>query len=56
MPVRCYAQRLLYPAILDEELIRAARVEAMMRKSQPQQQDSEDVMSTFYIEMGATGG
>jgi hypothetical protein len=37
-------------------VIKAARLEAMMRKSQPGQEQQEEVMSTFYIEMGVTIG
>ena len=44
-------QYLLYPEIIDESFIRAARVEAKLRKSQMQQADQEEVMSTFYIEL-----
>jgi hypothetical protein len=40
----------LYPEIIDEALIKAARVEAMLRKGQ-QEKSEEDVMSTFYIEL-----
>ncbi|WP_455209719.1 hypothetical protein [Kaarinaea lacus] len=41
----------LYPDIIDEALIKAARVEAMLRKGQQQEPSEEDVMSTFYIEL-----
>jgi hypothetical protein len=41
----------LYPAVADESAIRAARVEAMMRRSQPVPVTQEDVMSTYYIEL-----
>lgn len=44
-------QFLLYPDIIDESFIRAARVEARMRKAQQQKVDQEEVMSTFYIEL-----
>lgn len=44
-------QYLLYPEVIDESFIRAARVEAKLRKSQMQQADQEEVMSTFYIEL-----
>lgn len=41
----------LYPDIVDEALIKAARVEAMLRKGQQLEPSEEDVMSTFYIEL-----
>ena len=41
----------LYPEIIDEALIKAARVEAMLRKGQQQEPSEEDIMSTFYIEL-----
>ncbi len=41
----------LYPEIIDEALIKAARVEAMLRKGQQQEKSDEDIMSTFYIEL-----
>jgi len=45
----------LYPKILNEELLTAARVEAVLRKSQPQlDADEEIVMSTEYIEVSVT--
>jgi hypothetical protein len=46
----------LYLHIIDETAIQAARVEAMMRKYQPRDEAKYDTMSTYYIEMGATGG
>jgi len=44
-------QHRLYPAVADESAIRAARVEAMMRRSQPAPLSQEEIMSTFYIEL-----
>jgi len=41
----------LYPEIIDEALIKAARVEAMLRKGQQEEKSEEDIMSTFYIEL-----
>ena len=41
----------LYPQIIDEALVKAARVEAMLRRQGQQQKSEEDVMSTFYIEL-----
>jgi hypothetical protein len=41
----------LYPEIIDPAFIKAARVEAMLRKGQQQKSDQEDIMSTFYIEL-----
>jgi len=44
-------QYLLYPEIIDESFIRAARVEARMRRTQKQDVKRDEVMSTFYIEL-----
>ena len=44
-------QHRLYPAVADESAIRAARVEAMMRRSQPVPVSQEEILSTFYIEL-----
>lgn len=44
-------QYLLYPEIIDESFIRAARVEARLRRAQMQDVDQDEVMSTFYIEL-----
>ncbi|UCB55550.1 MAG: hypothetical protein JSW45_03210 [Thiotrichales bacterium] len=44
-------QYLLYPEIIDDSFIRAARVEAKLRKAQMQKLDQDEVMSTFYIEL-----
>lgn len=42
----------LYPAVIDESFLRAARVEAMLRKSQPQEEKPDRSMSTWYLELG----
>jgi hypothetical protein len=44
-------QYLLYPEIIDESFIRAARVEARMRRAQKRDACPDEVMSTFYIEL-----
>ena len=45
----------LYPKIINETVINAARVEAVLRKNQPRpEQEEEDVMPTYYIEQGVT--
>lgn len=44
-------QYLLYPEIIDESFIRATRVEARMRRTQKQDVNQDEVMSTFYIEL-----
>lgn len=44
-------QYLLYPEVTDESFVRAARVEAKLRKTQMREADQEEVMSTFYIEL-----
>lgn len=41
----------LYPETVDERLIQAARVEAMLRRSQPMSHAQEEALSTFYIEL-----
>ena len=42
----------LYPEVIDESFLRAARVEAMLRKSQPQEEKQDESMSTWYLELG----
>ena len=42
----------LYPEVIDESFLRAARVEAMLRKSQPQEEMPDRSMSTWYLELG----
>ena len=45
----------LYPKIIDDRLLNAARVESVLRKNQPQlDTQAEDVMSTEYIELGTS--
>jgi hypothetical protein len=44
-------QYLLYPEVIDDAFIRAARVEARLRRLQIEDIDQEEVMSTFYIEL-----
>jgi hypothetical protein len=50
-PLLVAQQYRLYPEIIDASLIRAARVEARLRKSVPEDNDSESVMSTYHIEL-----
>ncbi|MBI1424822.1 MAG: hypothetical protein GC149_15355 [Gammaproteobacteria bacterium] len=42
----------LYPEVIDTSFLRAARVEAMLRKSQPSQETPDRTMSTWYLELG----
>ena len=45
----------LYPKVINQSFINAARVEAVLRKNQSQlEQQEEDVLSMEYIEMGVT--
>jgi hypothetical protein len=41
----------LYPEIIDREVIDAARVEARLRKTLPENTQPQDIRSTFYIEL-----
>ena len=41
----------LYPEVIDPSFIRAARVEARLRRSQQREVIQDEVMSTFYIEL-----
>jgi hypothetical protein len=41
----------LYPEIIDADAIQAARVEAVMRRSQAPAPNEEETLSTFYIEL-----
>jgi hypothetical protein len=50
-PLLVAQQYRLYPEIIDVSVIRAARVEARLRKSRPEDNDSESVMPTYYIEL-----
>ena len=45
------AQYRLYPEIIDEEAIKGARVEAMMRKTHPAEAEKDDALSTWYLEL-----
>lgn len=42
----------LYPDVIDESFLRSARVEAMLRKSQPTEEKPDRSMSTWYLELG----
>lgn len=44
----------LYPDIRDEALVNAARVEAALRRTVPQDDDEDKVMATYYIELNVT--
>ena len=44
----------LYPLILDEAAITAARVEATLRRNQTQEDEEEKAMATYYIELNVT--
>jgi hypothetical protein len=44
----------LYPQIIDDSQILAARVEAELRRSQSAPERQEDALSTFYIELNPT--
>lgn len=46
----------LYPELADAALIQAARVEAMLRRSQAGREETTGTMSTFYIELNPAGG
>jgi hypothetical protein len=46
----------LYPEIADAAVIQAARVEAMLRRSQVNRDETAGSMSTFYIELNPAGG
>ncbi len=50
-PLKVARQYRLYPEIIDQDLIDAARVEARLRATLPAQRKTEKVMSTFYIEL-----
>jgi len=50
-PLLVAQQYRLYPEIVDATAIRAARVEAMLRRSAPQDREGEGVLSTYYIEL-----
>ena len=44
----------LYPDIMDDALIKAARVEAALRRNVPRDDDEDKVMATYYIELNVT--
>lgn len=44
----------LYPAILDEAAIQAARVEATLRRNDVKEDEEEKAMATYYIELNVT--
>jgi len=44
----------LYPSIVDTEAIKAARVEALLRANEPANEDSDETMATYYIELNVT--
>lgn len=41
----------LYPEIIDNAAINSARVEAMLRHSQPEPEEEENILSTWYLEL-----
>jgi len=51
-PLKIAQQYHLYPAILDQKIIDAARVEARLRGTIPEENSGESIMSTFYLELG----
>jgi hypothetical protein len=44
----------LYPAVVDPESIQAARVEALLRASDPSGDTEEETMATYYVELNVT--
>ena len=44
----------LYPAVLDEAAIKAARVEATLRRNDLKEDEEEKAMATYYIELNVT--
>ena len=44
----------LYPTLIDQPALHAARVEAALVRSQPRPKNQDDVMSMSYIELGST--
>jgi len=44
----------LYPTILDEAAIKAARVEATLRRNEAQEDEQEKALATYYIELNVT--
>jgi hypothetical protein len=50
-PLLVAQQYRLYPEIIDMTAIRAARVEAMLRRSRTDERDGDSVQPTYYIEL-----
>jgi hypothetical protein len=50
-PLLVAQQYRLYPEIIDTTAIRAARVEALLRGSRPEDRDIDSVLPTYYIEL-----
>jgi hypothetical protein len=50
-PLLVAQQYRLYPEIIDATAIRAARVEAMLRRAAPQDRAGDSVLPTYYIEL-----
>lgn len=50
-PLLVAQQCRLYPEIIDTTAIRAARVEAMLRGSGPEERNDDSVLPTFSIEL-----
>ena len=44
----------LYPLILDEAAIKAARVEAILRRNEVVENEEDNIMATYYIELNVT--
>lgn len=44
----------LYPAVIDQQALLAARVEAALLHNQPRQPQADNTMSMFYIELSST--
>jgi hypothetical protein len=47
-------QHRLYPQVLDPEILAAARVEAALRRHQPEPEEEQESLSTDYIELNVT--
>jgi hypothetical protein len=55
-PLKVEQNYRLYPEIIDREVIDAARVEARIRKTLPPDTRQDNIMSTFYLELGPEYG
>lgn len=44
----------LYPDVIDENGLNIARVEAALRRNQPCEEETDDTMATYYIELNVT--